>query len=184
MTRALHLNAIWLLILMIPGMALAESYTAVSPEETVRIDEFGWGDRNYLEKQVASIDQLARTELGTQVRQDLGDLELLQRIVDRSLIEKDDTAALQAMGAVLGNVMTTDIPALEWKVYEDKLGRSRALCAKGTRECLFPITMLSRRMEVGLKPDVDKVYEEAIDLMAKYLPQYPYGGGTMRKLRK
>jgi hypothetical protein len=184
MAKPLNLSAVWLLAVLIPGIALADSYTAAVSNETFKIDELGWGDHTYLEKQVARIDKLARTELGTQVRQDLSDLDLLQRIVDRSLIDQDDTATLQAMGAVLGNVMTTDIPALEWKVYEDELGRSRALCAKGTHECLFPITMLSRRMEVGLKPDVDKVYEDAIALMAAHLPQYPYGGGTMRKLQK
>lgn len=149
----------------------------------IKVDNPGWTDRNYLEKQVATIDEMARTQLGTQVRQQLSDLDLLQSIINRGLIANNDTQGLQALGAVLGNVMIADIPALEWKIYEDSIGRSRAVCVKGTRECLFPITMLSRRMEVGLKPDVRKVYEDALEMMGSHLPQYPYGGGTMRKLR-
>ncbi len=151
-------------------------------KKEVTIEDLSWADRNYLEKQVATIDELARIQLGTQVRQKLSDLDLLQRIVDRGLIPQTDVQDLQAMGVVLGNVMIADIPTLEWKVYEDSIGRSRALCVRGTRECLFPITMLSRRMEKGVKPQVRKVYEDALELMAEHLPQYPYGGGIMRKL--
>lgn len=170
-------------LLMCSSVTMANSFTDAQ-NKGVSIENLGWSDRNYLEKQVATIDEIARTKLGTQIRQNLSDLNLLQAIVDRGLIPRNATQDLQAMGAVLGNVMIADIPALEWKVYEDSLGRSRALCVKGTRECLFPITMLSRRMEKGLKPDVRKVYEDAIALMADHLPQYPYGGGTMRKLHQ
>ena len=169
-------------LLMCSPVVTANSFSDAQ-NKGVTIESLGWSDRNYLEKQVATIDEIARTQMGTQVRQNLDDLDLLQKIVDRGLIPQNDTQDLQAMGAVLGNVMIADIPALEWKVYEDSLGRSRALCVKGMRECLFPITMLSRRMEKGLKPDVKRVYEEALELMADHLPQYPYGGGTMRKLR-
>lgn len=171
------------LFLLACSLSAGANTTSDTRGKEVKIEDLSWSDQNYLEKQVATIDEIARTQLGTQVRQKLSDLELLQRIVDRSLIPQTQVQDLQAMGVVLGNVMAADIPALEWKVYLDSLGRSRALCVKGTQECLFPITMLSRRMEKGVKPDVKKVYEDAIELMADYLPQYPYGGGIMRKLR-
>lgn len=171
------------LFLLMCSLNVGANTASNSRDQEVSIEDLSWADRNYLEKQVATIDEIARIQLGTQVRQKLSDLELLQRIVDRGLIPQNRVQDLQAMGVVLGNVMIADIPALEWKVYQDSLGRSRALCAKGSRECLFPVTMLSRRMEKGAKPDVKKVYEDAIELMADYLPQYPYGGGIMRKLR-
>lgn len=173
-----------LLSFQLVSFTVCAQVTLDNGEEKLRIEDLGWSDRNYLDKQVATIDELARTQLGTQVRRNLDDLNLLQRIIDRELIAQDDKQTAQALGAVLGNVLAEDITALEWKIYEDPVGRSRALCVKGTRECLFPITMLSRRMEVGLKPNVNKVYEDAIALMAKHLPQLPYGGGTMRKLGK
>ena len=172
----------WVLVLF-SSAALANSF-ADSEADPIQINDFGWADHNYLEKQIASIDEIARKQLGTEVRNNLGDLELLQRIVDNNLISRNDTLALQALGAVLGSVMSANIPALQWRIYEDALGRSRALCVQDTRECLFPMTMLSRRMEKGLKPDVDKVYEDAIELVSAFLPHYPYGGGVMRKLHK
>lgn len=189
MNKSVKLLTVSLLTLLLGLQANAAPLTFSDAQQEkdkkpYKISEMGWVDHNFINKQVASIDELARKNLGTEVRQNLSDLELLQRIVDNGLIDQDDTQQLQAMGAVLGNVMTADVPALEWKIYEDNVGRSRALCAKGSDQCLFPMTMLSRRMETGLKPDVSKIYEEAIGLLSDYLPQYPYGGGVMRKLHK
>lgn len=146
------------------------------------IEDLSWSDRSYLERQTQFVDSLARTKLGTQLRNDYGDLEILQKIVDQELIGKKDTEDLQALGAVIANLMLVDVPSLEWKIYKDSLGRSRALCAKQTTECLFPITMLSRRMEQGLKPDVKKVYEEGLAMLDDYVAQIPYGGGPERRL--
>lgn len=43
----------------------------------------------------------------------------------------------------------------------------------------LPVTMLSRRMEVGSAPDVRKIYQDAIEMMAEYLPKVPYSEGEI-----
>ena len=139
------------------------------------IEDLSWTDSSYLAKQRARVDRLTRENTGTPIRGDKTDLNTLQRVVDRELVANDDKLTLQALGVVLADVMLTAEPALEWKIYEDKRGRSRALCIKDTQDCLFPVTMLSRRMKVGLKPDVKKVYVEAMDLVGAQLPPLPYG---------
>ncbi|UTF60455.1 DUF3806 domain-containing protein [Gilvimarinus sp. DA14] len=143
--------------------------------DVVTISDLSWTDESFLSQQRARIDRLARENLGSQIRGDKSDLSTLQRIIDRELVKKDDTITQQALGVVLGDVMLKDEQELTWKVYEDKVGRSRALCAMSVEECLFPVTMLSRRMRVGLKPDVKKVYVEALELIAESLPKLPYG---------
>lgn len=163
------------------GLALALS--SVSALAEVKISDFAWIDRNHMEQQVKRIDDLARTRVGSQVRGDRTDLETLQRIIDRDLIDKDDSLELQALGAVLGNVMAAEIDELEWKIYEDEKGRSRALCVENTQECLFPITMLSRRMSVGLKPDVQRIYDTSMEIIEPHLPEMPYGGSWGRRNR-
>jgi len=161
------------------GLALALS--SMSALADVKISDFAWIDRNHMEQQVKRVDDLARTRVGSQVRGDKTDLETLQRIIDRDLIDTNDSLALQALGAVLGNVMAAEHDKLEWKIYEDEQGRSRALCVENTKECLFPITMLSRRMEVGLKPDVGRIYETALEIIEEHLPEMPYGGSSIRR---
>jgi hypothetical protein len=162
------------------GLLLLLASPATLAQE-VTIEDLAWMDRNHMAQQVQRVDDLARTRVGSQIREDLSDLTTLQRIVDRELVDQDDRLTLQALGAVLGNVMAAEVDELEWKVYEDNRGRSRALCVEGTEECLFPITMLSRRMEVGLKPDVRQVYKDALALIEPYLPELPYGGAASRR---
>lgn len=153
-------------------LSLLASFTQA---QEATVSDFAWMDRNHMAQQVESIEKLTRTKFGTPIRENKSDLDTLQRIIDRDLIDRDDQLKLQALGAVLGNVMASEVEELEWKVYEDQLGRSRALCVEGTRQCLFPITMLSRRMEAGLKPNVERVYNEAMELVDPYLPEDPYG---------
>lgn len=149
----------------------------------ITITNLEWIDQNKMEKEIASINELIQKKLGSSLRKDLSDLKTLQRIIDENLVDADDYDTQQAMGVVMGNVLLADFPqTLEWKVYRDKAGRSRAVCAKGTQECLFPVTMLSRRMEVGINPNVRKIYDDALASMASYLPQMPYGGGIMYRL--
>ena len=157
--------------------------TAASPQKEPVITNLGWMDHNRMEQETTKVNELAQTKTGTPLRRDLTDLDTLQRIINDELIAIDDNETQQALGVVLGNVMLADFPTtFEWKIYEDELGRSRALCVKQTSSCLFPITMLSRRMEVGTKPDVKKIYNDAILLMQKHLPKLPYDGGIMYKL--
>ncbi|TQV78081.1 DUF3806 domain-containing protein [Exilibacterium tricleocarpae] len=143
-------------------------------EDKVSITELGWMDRNHLQKQVDTIDDIARRQLGVQVRNNRDDLELLQRIVNQGLIGKEERLKLQAMGAVLGNLLVREL-GLKWMVYEDKVGRSRAICVEATSHCLFPVTMLSRRMEVGILVNVREVYTNAVEIITPYLPKKPFG---------
>ncbi|WP_235425643.1 DUF3806 domain-containing protein [Cellvibrio mixtus] len=148
-----------------------------------QIEELDWIDKKHMDEAEQKINALFQAKLGTGIRHDLTDLNSLQRIFDSKLVKTDDYKTLQAMGIVLGNVMQADFPnALEWKVYSDDLGRSRALCVKNTANCLFPVTMLERRVEAGIHPDVKKIYSDAILSMEKHLPQLPYGGGIMYRL--
>lgn len=157
--------------------------TTPTEKKEISIKDLGWMDQSKMEKETSAVNELAQTKIGSTIRRDLSDLQVLQRLVDGAWVAREDYQTQQAMGVVLGNIMLADFPnTFEWKVYEDNIGRSRALCVKNTSECLFPVTMLSRRMELGSKPNVKKVYDDAILLMEKYLPKLPYDGGIMYRL--
>lgn len=162
-------------------LGIALSLSGLGVQADAQISDFQWIDDNHMQQQIQRVDDLARTRVGSQVRGDSTDLDTLQRIIDRDLVDSEDSLTLQALGAVLGDVMRDQIEELEWKVYEDELGRSRALCLRDTQECLFPITMLSRRMEVGLKPDVRRIYDDALERIEPLLPEAPYGPASSRR---
>lgn len=167
-----------------PLNVVSDTKKVVATEEKeISIKELSWMDKSKMEQEITSVSELAQTKIGSNIRRDLSDLHTLQRLVNGNWIERDDYKTQQAMGVVLGNVLLADFPhTFEWKVYEDAVGRSRALCVKNTKECLFPVTMLSRRMEIGSTPDVRKIYDDAILLMEKHLPKLPYDGGIMYRL--
>lgn len=137
------------------------------------IDNLKWVDNGYLDRQRELVDSLGRSEFGVRVRQDKSDLHLLQRILDNELINQTETQKLQALGVVLGDVFAKETP-LEWRTYLDEYGKSRALCMPGTEECLFPITMIYKRMSIGVKPNIDELYKHGLELIDPYLPKLPY----------
>jgi Domain of unknown function (DUF3806) len=117
-------------------------------------------DQQYIAKQVDSIDSLSRRYLGRQLngRKD-NDLKILQQLLDKDIVKSDQVTELQAMGIVLGRLLKEQ-KGLNWVIYVDKLGRSRALQVLGVDEFIFPATQISRRAEVGIKVNVAKVYAE------------------------
>lgn len=141
-----------------------------------KIFDLTWADESDLERKEQAVERIGQRHFGQSLRHDKSDLELLQRIADRKLIKENDLENLQALGVVLGNTLQQEL-GLEWKVYADEKGRSRALCVPETENCLFPMTMLSRRLEVGLPVDVETIYEDAVAAIDPYLPdQNAYDG--------
>ena len=69
-------------------------------------------------------------------------------------------------------VRRTD-PSAGWLVYEDNMGRSRALRYRDTDNFLFPATMIARRQEAGSNTPVADIYRKAylsIDRQREPLP--------------
>jgi len=145
-----------------------------SDDELPKVESLNWLNQNFLTKQRRTIDDLSRTHFGRTIDSNKEDLNTLQRIIDKGLIEKSNTKDLQALGVVLGDVYVKEVKELEWKIFTDELGPTHAVCVKNTKHCIFVMTMLSRRMEVGLKPEVAKVYQKGLDAIKSELPKLPY----------
>jgi hypothetical protein len=140
---------------------IALSLQPVVAAANFRIEQLSPVDQTYMQEQRDYIDQTARLQLGSQLNGTTEhDLRLLQRLLDRQLIGRDNTQGLQAMGVVLGDCLKRE-EGLSWVVYIDQHGRSRALAIPGQDEVVFPVTMISRRAEAGSKVDVNAVYDKA-----------------------
>ena len=128
-------------------------------------------DKQFMTEQRRRVEQLAnrlgRNISGIEAR----DIDTLQRIIDERLIATDDTLSLQAMGVVLGDLLANRLD-MDWLVYRDRKGRSRALHYRGTDVYLFPVTMISRRQGVGSDRKIQSVYDEVISTT---LPRIPGG---------
>lgn len=162
-------------LLLALSLAPALSATAATPEpdSSITLSELSWIDKKYFDKQRASIDELGRANFGTRVRGNEQDIALMQRIIDAELVGLFDTDTHRALGVVLGDIYVAT-QGWEWREYKDAQGRSHGVCLPKTQECVFPLSMFTRRLRVTTKLDVARIYQRGLDLMADAQPQLPY----------
>lgn len=147
--------------------------TAAAQMEPV-IMKLSPADQQFMQEQRERIDDLARIRLGRQfTRNKENDLGILQTLLDRKLVNRDQTLELQAMGVVLGDLLAQDASA-RWVIYRDPKGRSRALQMGNSDNYLFPITMISRRAETGAEVDVNAIYAKADRLLQPHRRPLPF----------
>lgn len=153
-----------LLVLSMPALA----------QDPARISDLSPVDQQYMAAQRASVEEIARRYVGkgfTGAREH--DITLLQRLLDQRLVRPSQTEELQAMGIILGDVLANELD-MHWVVYQDRVGRSRALRYKKTDNYLFPVTMISRRQEAGSDTPVAAIYQKAVAAMEPVIAPLPY----------
>ena len=159
-------------ILLACWLALTTAVFAVEPPS--HVSALGSLDHQFMQQQRNRIDELARFDLGRQLQADKSNnLGILQTLLDRGVVTADQTLELQAMGVVLGDLLAAEL-GMKWVIYEDKYGRSRALQLGRSDNFLFPITMISRRVEAGAQVDVGAVYEKAVKIIEPYRTPLPF----------
>lgn len=152
---------------------LSQTHIATASDE-VRISDISFLDRQYMAQQRELLADLAALHLGRRFNGEPdNDLEILQLLLDRGLVGPGQTRQLQAMGVIMGDLLAADL-GMHWVVYEDSLGRSRALRYRQSEEFLFPITMISRRREAGSETPVADIYQKARDIIMPLLPPRPF----------
>ncbi len=166
--RRFPVFTITLLVFMAMGSSISMA------DQPPRISTLSAMDRDFMAQQRKRIDDLARFNFGKQLRiEKANDLDILQTLLDRRLVRAEQSLELQAMGVVMGDLLAAELN-MKWVVYEDRIGRSRALQLDRSDNFLFPITMISRRAEVGAEVKVRAIYDRAVSLMEPYRTPLPF----------
>ena len=167
-----QLLPIWVkLYLAILLLICCHSPTALAQASEIerRIAPLSAIDQQFMASQRQTIEELAN-RLGRQLTGDPDrDIDTLQQILDRNWIASDDKLGLQAMGIVLGDLLGSTLD-MDWVVYFDRAGRSRALRYRDRDIFLFPVTMISKRWEIGSRRPVASIYAEAVSDTKPLLP--------------
>lgn len=92
-----------------------------------------------------------------------GKLGLLRALLERGVFQPTQTYELQCMGIVLGDALVQHwgVEWLEWRAVEDDHGRDPCVQVPGTTIVLFPLTMISKRIERGEKVDVFNLFNQS-----------------------
>lgn len=90
---------------------------------------------------------------------DKRDLATIQELVDRNVLKKSQIKKWQEVGVIFGDILANEFD-LHWVSYEDDRGVSTALQWRKTQNFVFPVTMLSKRVQFGDPIDVYALYKE------------------------
>lgn len=92
-----------------------------------------------------------------------GKLGTLRALLEAEVFDAKQTYELQCMGIVLGDALAQH-HGFEWVVVEDDLGRDLALKVPQSTVLLFPLTMISKRVERGEIVDVFELFNGTAEL--------------------
>lgn len=125
-------------------------------------------DRLRLEKQESVVLKVLQSRYGKELtlKHSKTDFPLLQKLIDEKALRPDQTYELQCLGIALGQVFAAETP-LRWVMVEDEYGRDPALQYPDTTILLFPLTMISKRIEKGQEVDVADLFRGTMEMVEK-----------------
>jgi len=91
-------------------------------------------------------------------------LLLLDTILSNGWVEPTETVKLQALGVAFGDALAQEL-GLSWVAVDDEYGCDAALVLEGTSVKVFPLTMISKRVEDGEAVDVRELFAGACSMI-------------------
>jgi hypothetical protein len=157
------------LLILALSLGSASLCHAQGADFEVQIEPLTAIDHQFMAEQRGRVEALAN-RLGRGLTGNVDrDLDTLQRILDERMVPASDTLTLQAMGLVFGDLLG-DRLSMQWVVYRDRQGRSRALRYRDLDVFLFPMTMISRRQEAGSDRRLRPLFDETVAETRPLLP--------------
>ena len=118
------------------------------PEDEQTVTELLPDDEIRLAEQRQVIERYLAPESKPNYQTPAGKLGLLRALLDQGVFSPSQTYELQCMGIILGDTFVQEMQ-MEWVMVEDSYGRDPALRMPGTSIIIYPLTMISKRIEQG-----------------------------------
>jgi uncharacterized protein DUF3806 len=114
-------------------------------------------DLEQFQRQIQVVDRLLAARFpGACLHGTTADLVLLQRLLDRRGLKPTQTYELQCVGVAFGNVLAREA-GLHWIMVTDEYGHDPALQYQRSSLIVFPLTMISKRVEAGEPVDLARL---------------------------
>jgi hypothetical protein len=121
-----------------------------------------------MDRQRAFVSTLvAKNFPGKRLTKNSNDFEILQRIVDKKLVQKNQSWELQALGICFGDALINYIPGLKWSLVSDAYGTDPTLQYKETTTQFNAPSMISKRVEDGQAVEVTYLADYLKDFIKK-----------------
>lgn len=131
---------------------------SASSESKQTITPLNEADQKRLLDQRAVVERFLKSEDSKQKYQKpAGKLGTIRAILQGNVFKQDQTYELQCLGIVLGDAFVQEL-GMEWVMVEDEYGRDPAVRLPNTSIILYPMTMISKRVERGEQVDVFEMF--------------------------
>ena len=111
-------------------------------------------DLDRMAKQRAFIEQYLGDDASREkYKAAAGKLGLLRALLNANVFKPHQTWELQSMGVVLGDAFVQEL-GMRWVIVQDDYGRDPALSVPGKTVLIYPLTMISKRVEADKVVDV------------------------------
>ena len=119
-------------------------------------------DWDWLRRAEQHIFQLLKDRYGdVSLNHTEADLQLAQRLIDDKAVNRKQILELQCLGVLLGNVFAAQT-SMQWAVVSNEFGTMLALHSPEIGFTLYPLTMISQRVEDNRKVNIPTLYHSFI----------------------
>ena len=122
-----------------------------------RIEVPNSADTDRIASQLIHATELIEKATGQTPSGNLDDLELIQRTLPT--VSPTEQYSQQSLGLVFGRLFLRNNDDFDWWMVEDEWGRDPAIRYKQTSLILFPLTMISKRLEEGKSVNMKSMYQ-------------------------
>jgi len=124
-----------------------QEITALTEADTKRLSD----QRAVVEKYVGDDDSKQN------YKSPAGKLGAIRAVLQAGVFKREQTYELQCLGIVLGDALVQEL-RMEWIMVQDQHGRDPAVRMPKTSIILYPMTMISKRVERGEQVDVFELF--------------------------
>jgi hypothetical protein len=126
----------------------------MSGQQPQKITPLPEADQQRLREQRAVVEQYLSSEGSKRAYQTTsGKVNAIHAFLEAGVFKPNQTYELQCLGVVRGDAFVQELD-MEWIMVEDEYGRDPAVQMPGTSIILYPLTMISKRVERGEQVDV------------------------------
>ena len=136
-------------------------------------------DVAHLRRQLGEVDRLLAARYpGAALHASSADVALLQRLLDECRRKPDQTLELQCLGVAFGSVLAREA-GLHWIMVLDEYGRDPALQYESTSLIVFPLTMISQRVDAGEPVDLRRLLRAVRALVQQHARESDPASGSI-----
>jgi hypothetical protein len=132
--------------------------TKVSSQSEQKIEVPTEADQKHMADQRAVVEKhLGNEDAKQKYKTAAGKLGTLRAALQSGDFKREQTYELQCLGIVLGDAFVQEM-GMEWIMVEDESGRTPAVRMPKTTIIIYPMTMISKRVERGEQVDVFSLF--------------------------